>query len=283
MTRKGRIDEQAGGTYGSPEAAAGGQRSGVVRAQLLAPLTERMLDLAGVGVGDRVLDVAAGTGEQTLAAARRVGPTGAVLATDIAAQMLALAAEAAAQAGLRNVETRIRDARDLDLEPESFDAAISRLALMLVPERARAMAGIHRALKTGKKLAALVLATADECPFIALPMGIAGRCAGSPRAPLGDPGLFALGDPAKLTAAYRDIGFSEVTIEVARVQRRFPSLAVAMQNVRDILPEIPQLLMHATDAERAAAWAEIEGALRQFDGPDEFAVPHTFLIGVGTK
>jgi ubiquinone/menaquinone biosynthesis C-methylase UbiE len=283
MTDKRRIEDQAGGTYGSPEAAAAWQRSGVARAQVLAPLTERMLDLAGVGVGHRVLDVAAGTGEQTLAAARRVGPTGAVLATDIAAQMLALAAEAAAQAGLRNVETRVRDARDLDFEPESFDAAISRLALMLVPERTRAMAGVHRALKKDKKLAALVLATADECPFIALPMGIAGRCAGTPQAPFGDPGMFALGDPAMLATAYRDAGFREVTVEVARVQRRFPSLAVAMQNVRDLLPEIPMLLMHATDAERAAAWAEIERALRQFDGGDEFVVPQSYVIGVGTK
>src|SRR5215471_5497993 len=135
MTTERRIEEQAGGTYGSVEAAAGWRRSSVARAQVLAPLTERMLDLAGVGVGDRVLDVAAGAGEQSLAAARRIGPTGAVLATDIAAEMLALAAEAAAQAGLRNVETRVLDARDLDLEPESFDSAISRLALMLVPER----------------------------------------------------------------------------------------------------------------------------------------------------
>jgi SAM-dependent methyltransferase len=283
MTGKRRIEDQAGGTYGSSEAAAGWQRSSVARAHLLAPLTERMLDLAGVGVGHRVLDVAAGTGEQTLATARRVGPTGAVLATDVAAQMLALAAEAAAQAGLQNVEARVRDARDLDLEPESFDAAISRLALMLIPERAQAMAGIHRALKTGKKFAALVLATADECPFVALPMGIAGRCAGTPNAPFGDPGLFALGDPAMLAAAYRGAGFREVTVEVARVQRRFPSLGVAVQNVRDLLPEIPQLLMHATDAERASVWAEIESALRQFDGADEFVVPQSYVIGVGTK
>jgi SAM-dependent methyltransferase len=283
MTGKCRIEDQAGGTYGSSEAAASWQRSGVARAHLLAPLTEWMLDLAKVGVGHRVLDVAAGTGEQTLVAARRVGPTGAVLATDIAARMLALAAEAAAQAGLQNVETRVRDARDLDLEPESFDAAISRLALMLIPERAQAMASIHRALKTGKKFAALVLGMADECPFIALPVGIAGRGAGTPEAPFGDPGLFALGDPTMLAAAFRDTGFREVTVEVARVQRRFPSLGVAIQNVRDLLPEIPQLLMQATDAERASVWAEIEGALRQFDGAGEFVVPQTYVIGVGTK
>jgi ubiquinone/menaquinone biosynthesis C-methylase UbiE len=255
----------------------------VARAHVLAPLTERMLDLAGVGVGHRLLDVAAGTGEQTLAAARRVGPTGAVLAIDIAAPMLALAAEAAAQAGLQNVETRVLDARDLDLEPESFDAAISRLGLMLLPERGRALAGIHRALKSGKKFVALVLATPDECPLIALPVGIAARRAGTPQAPFGDPGLFALGDPAVLATAYRDAGFREVAVEAVPFQRRVPSLAVAVQTVRDLLPEISQLLMHATDAERAAAWAEIEAALRQFDGGDEFIAPQTYLIGVGTK
>ena len=120
MTGKRHSQDQAGGAYESCEAAAAWQRSGAARAQLLGPLTERMLDLAGVSLGHRVLDVGAGTGEQTLAAARRVGPSGAVLATDIATEMLALAAEAAAQAGFRNVETRLRDARNLDLEPGSM-------------------------------------------------------------------------------------------------------------------------------------------------------------------
>src|SRR5262249_42065761 len=157
----------------------------------------------------------------------------------------------------QNVETRVLDARHLDLEPESFDAAISRLALMLLPERAQALAGIHRALKSGGKFVGLVLATADECPFIALPMGVAAGRAGTPQAPFGDPGLFALGDPAVLAAAYRDAGFRAVAVEAVLFQRRVPSLAVAVQTVRDLLPEIPQLLMQATDAERAAAWAEI--------------------------
>ena len=191
--------------------------------------------------------------------------------------------EAAAQAGIQNVETRVVDARELDLEPESFDAAISRLALMLIPERARALKGIHRALKPGKKFAALVLATADESPLIAFPTAIAARRAGAPQAPFGDPGLFALGDPAVLAAAYRDAGFSQVAVEAAPCQRRLPSLAVAVQTVSDMLPEISELLTHATDSERAAAWAEIEVALGQFNRVDEIVAPQTFLIGVGTK
>ena len=86
-----------------------------------------------------------------------------------------------------------------------------------------------------------------------------------------------------LAAAYRDAGFSQVAVEAAPLQRRFPSLAVAVQTVRDLLPEISELLAHAPDAERAAAWAEIEGALRQFNSADEIVTPQTFLIGVGTK
>jgi SAM-dependent methyltransferase len=277
------IEDQTGGAYGSSEAASGWQRSAVARAQVLTPLTERMLDLVGVDTGHRVLDVAAGTGEQTLLAAHRVGPTGAVLATDIAQQMLALAAEAAARAGLRNVETLVQDARDLNLEPRSFDAVITRLALMLVPERPRVMAGIYRVLRPGKKFAALVLATADKCPLIAVPMQIAGRRAGAPQAPFGDPGMFALGDPAVLAAVFQDAGFRDVTVEAVPFQRRYPSLAVAIQNVRDMLPEISRLLMHVSETERAAAWAEIEDALREYDGIDGFVGPQTYLIGVGTK
>jgi ubiquinone/menaquinone biosynthesis C-methylase UbiE len=275
--------EQGGGVYGSAEAAEGWRRSAAARAQFLAPLTERMLDLAGIASGNRVLDVAAGTGEQTLLAARRVGANGSVVGTDISAQMLARAAEAARQAGLRNVETRVLDARSLDLEPASFDGAISRLALMLIPERYRALAGIHGALKPGKKFAALVLATAAECPFIALPLTVAGRRAGTPRAPFEDPGMFALGDPTVFRAAFERAGFRDVAVESVSVVRRYASLADGMQTCRDILPEVSELMAHLSRAERDSAWTEIQESMHQFEGADGFLVPQTYLIGVGTK
>ncbi len=278
----GRVDCEGGGTYGSVEAAQAWRRSAAARS-FLAPLTERMLDLAAIVDGHRVLDVAAGTGEQTVLAARRVGPNGSVLAVDLSPQMLALAANTAKQAGLHNVETRVLDARDLDVKPESVDAAISRLALMLIPERAKALAEIRRSLKPDKKFAALVLGTADECPFIALPLGIAAGRAGTPRAPFKDPGMFALGDPTVLETTYRHAGFRDVVIEAVRVERRFPSLAAAMQTCRDILPEIPELMVHVSETERAAAWLEIEGALRTFENADGIVFPQTYLIAVGTK
>lgn len=283
MTNATQIDGQDGGTYGSTEATEGWRRSGAARAELLGPITERMLDLAGIGLGNRVLDVAAGTGEQTLLAARRVGPNGFVLATDIAARMLAAAAEAARQAGLSNIETRLTDARTLDLPPNSFDAAISRVALMLIPERGKVLTGIRRALKPGGRLAIVVLGTAAECPFLATPLAIAARRARTPEAPFGDPGMFALGEPAILSAAYERAGFREVRVEVVRRQRQFASLAAAVQACRDLLPEVSELMVRHSQAERDAAWTEIEQVFRQFERADGFAAPQTFLIGVGTK
>lgn len=85
----------------------------------LGPATEIMLDMAKVGPGDRVLDVAAGAGDQTLHTAARVGQAGYVLATDISANILGFAAENARRDGYRNVETRVLDGENLDVPPGS--------------------------------------------------------------------------------------------------------------------------------------------------------------------
>jgi len=84
-------------------------RSQAKRSDVYGAATERMLDLADLRTGNRVLDVAAGTGEQTLLAAQRVGPSGYVLATDISTDMLNIAADAVRRAGLTNVGTRVMD------------------------------------------------------------------------------------------------------------------------------------------------------------------------------
>lgn len=86
---------------------------GPVLEEWLGNATERMLDAVGASEGGRVLDVAAGTGGQTIAAARRVGPEGKVVATDISPTILTYALNAAAEAGLTNVETVEVDGEEL--------------------------------------------------------------------------------------------------------------------------------------------------------------------------
>src|SRR6476660_611933 len=97
-------------------------------------ISERLVELAQVRPGSRVLDVAAGYGEPALTAARRAGPDGRVVATDIAAEMLAFGRERAAAAGLGNVEFVEADASSLDFPPASFDAAVSRWGIIFEPD-----------------------------------------------------------------------------------------------------------------------------------------------------
>ena len=118
MTTKSSDRTEAGRNWASPEVAEQWSRRQARRDKIYGPATEMMLDLAGIKAGDRVLDVAAGTGDQTLLAARRVGPSGYVLATDLSAAMLNVAAEAARKAGLTNIETRVMDSASLELDAD---------------------------------------------------------------------------------------------------------------------------------------------------------------------
>ena len=98
MTEQAR-ELPEGGTWGPREAAAEWRRGAAARLQAFGPATEMMLDLVMAAVGSRVLDVGAGAGDSTLLAAQRVGSRGRVLATDVSASMLEVAAEVARQAG----------------------------------------------------------------------------------------------------------------------------------------------------------------------------------------
>ena len=112
-------------------AAAAWHRWGPLLSRWLGPATETMLDMCCVTNGSRVLDVAAGAGEQSMTAAKRVGETGHVLATDISPDILEYAATTAKLAGFSNLSTRVMDGENLlELEADPFDAVISRVGLI---------------------------------------------------------------------------------------------------------------------------------------------------------
>ena len=116
-------------------------------------ISERLVELAGVQPGSRVLDVAAGYGEPTRTAATVAGPEGSVVATDISAEMLAFARERAKAAGLDNIEFVESDAAGLDFPEDSFDAAVSRWGIIFEPDGEAAAGRIRGFLKPGAKMA----------------------------------------------------------------------------------------------------------------------------------
>jgi SAM-dependent methyltransferase len=242
-----------------------------------------MLDLAGIGPGDRVLDLATGAGEPALTIAERVGPTGYVLATDIAPNILAFAAQVAADRGLSNVETRVMDGERLDLPDESFDVVTSRVGLIYFPDQQGALAETRRVLKPGGRVAAIVYTTPERNPFFSIPVGIIRRRANLPPPALGQPGPFSLGGDGVLAAAFEQAGFKEVRTAVVPSPLRLASAAECVRFERESFGALHQMLSGLTEPEREAAWEEIARELAQFEGPDGFAGPCEMIVGVGTK
>jgi ubiquinone/menaquinone biosynthesis C-methylase UbiE len=181
----------------------------------------------------RVLDVAAGAGEQTIAIAQRVGITGHVLATDISSEILDYAQKACNLAGLSNVETRVMDGENLALEPASFDAVVSRVGLIYFPNRQEALAGMRRVLKPGGRIAAMVYTAAERNQFFSLPVSIIRQRAQLPPPAPGQPGPFSLAAPGVLEGAYREAGFHDIKVEVVEAPLRLPSAAECVRFERE--------------------------------------------------
>jgi SAM-dependent methyltransferase len=265
-------------------AAEAWDRWGTLLSRWLGPATETMLDLAGVATGSRVLDVAAGAGEQTLAAARRVGFAGQVLATDISAVILEYAERAARLAGLDNVATHAIDGERLDdLDAGPFDAVISRVGLIYFPNQQSALQGMRNKLRPGGRVAAMVYASAECNGFFSIPVSIIRRRAQLPPPLPGQPGPFSLGQPEVLEQALADAGFKDIHVERVDAPVRLASASECLQFEQESFGALHQMLGGVSDIEKDAAWEEIEQALRQFEKARQFEGPCEMLIAVGTR
>jgi ubiquinone/menaquinone biosynthesis C-methylase UbiE len=265
------------------DAAEAWHRWGPTLSAWLGPATEIMLDMAGITTGSRVLDVAAGAGEQTIRAARRVGPSGYVLATDIAPKILTFAEEAVGQAGLTNVETQAMDGENLDLEEGAFDSVISRVGLISFPDQHKALTGMHRVLKPGGTIAAIVYSTPENNRFFSIPVSIIRRRAQLPPPLPGQPGPFSLGSSGVLEEAFRAAGFQEVETRRVAAPLRLPSAAECVRFERESFGALHQLMAGLDATEREATWREIAHELAQYEGASGFEGPCELLVCVGVK
>ncbi|MBW3663190.1 MAG: class I SAM-dependent methyltransferase [Actinobacteria bacterium] len=249
----------------------------------LGEATELMLDEAGIGIGSHVLDVAAGAGGQTLAAARRVGPTGRVLATDISPAILTFAASEAARAGATNVATRELDGENLDLPEGTFDAVVSRVGLIYFPDQQGALAGMHRVLRPGGRVGAVVYSTATNNEFFSIPVSIIRRRANLPPPAVGQPGPFSLGSPGVIEDALTAAGFSDVRTHRVAAPLRMPSAAECVRFERESFGALHQMLSALDATEREDAWDEIVAELARFEAGDGFEGPCELIVASGAK
>lgn len=243
-----------------------------------------MLDAARLRPGARVLDVAAGAGDQTLDIAHRVGPTGEVLATDIAGRMVALAQARVQAAGLTQVRTRAADAQALGLAGACFDAAICRLGLMFCAAPRLALAEMHAALAPGGRVSVLVFSHAARNPCIAMLMQTARRHAGLPPAdPQEAGGLLSLGAPGLLARLLAEAGFVDVEVQALDAPFRLPSSDDYVDFVQRAGSPAIELLRGLPAGAQQAAWDDIHRQLAVFDTPGGWAGPNELLLGSATR
>lgn len=246
--------------------------------------TDAMLAMAEVRPGARVLDVAAGAGDQTLDIAERVGPTGSVLATDMSPAILQFAKDKARRVGYSNVKMQTADGENLKVTEGDFDAAICRLGLMFFPDPSKGLREMFRALKPGGRACTMVFSTPDMNPCVSIMVSTAFKHAGlPPRDPYQPGGLLSLGKPGLIDELYRQAGFSRVATTKVTAPFRLPSVKDYLEFVRTSASPILQILGRLDDAARNAAWAEIESSLSAFETPGGWEGPNELLLTVGRR
>ncbi len=249
----------------------------------LGPATQRMLDMAQVRAGDRVLDVAAGAGGQGIAA-RRVGPEGSVLATDLSPAILEHAARAAKAAGVNNISTLELDGERLhELGAASFDAAISRVGLIYFPDRQQALSGIHHALRDGGRFATVTYSTAAANGFFSVPVSIVRERAQLPTPAPGQPGPFSLADPDVLVRELAQAGFHDIEVELIDAPVLLSSAAECTRFERESFGALHQMLGALAADDQKLVWEEIESALAEYDTDDGFVGPCELVIAGATR
>ncbi|MEP7183001.1 MAG: class I SAM-dependent methyltransferase [Betaproteobacteria bacterium] len=250
----------------------------------LSLATDAMLGMASVERGSRVLDVAAGAGDQTLDIAERVGPEGYVLATDLSPAILALAQENAARAGYTNVSTQVADGECLGVEGSSFDAAVCRLGLMFLPDPLRGLREMHRALRPGGGVCTMVFSRPERNPCITILMSSALKHAGLPaRDPYLAGGLLSLGKPGLTDELFKEAGLSDVATTTIDAPFRLQSVEHYLDFIRSSASPIQQILRRLDKAAADAAWAEIAERLSEFGTYDGWEGPNELLLTAGRR
>jgi SAM-dependent methyltransferase len=195
----------------------------------LAPATTALLEAAGVGAGDAVLDLAAGPGGAGLAAAELVGASGTVVLSDLASEMVAVAARRAS--AYPQVRTAVFDQSEIAAEDGEFDAVISRHGLMFAEDGTAAVREAARVLREGGRYAAMTWGPREQNPWLGLVLDAVGEQFGVPFPPPNVRGPFSLDDAARLRSVLVDGGLAGVSTQAIETPMHAASLEAWWERV----------------------------------------------------
>lgn len=260
--------------YGWDKAAAHYERTWHAQ---LEPAQTALLDMANLVPGEHVLDLACGTGLVTFRAAELAGAHGAVLGTDISAEMIAACENAARARGIANCRFERMDAEELALENESFDVALCALGLMYAPNPERVVTEMHRVLLPGGRAVCAVWGERARCGWAEI-FPIVDARVQSEVCPL----FFRIGTGDGLEHAYAAAGFTGIQ------SRRFAATLdyrSADEACEAAFAGGPVALAYSrfTQDMRAEACAEYLASIEAYRRGDGYAVPGEFVVVSGIK
>ena len=260
--------------YGWDRAAAEYERYWQRR---LEPAQTCLLEMAALRPGERVLDVACGTGLVTLRAAAAVAPDGEVVGTDISERMVEATRAAAAARRLQNITCARMDAEELRLPEASFDVALCALGLMYVPEPCRALQEMHRVLKPGGRAVAAVWGQRDRCGWAEI-FPIVDARVQSEVCPL----FFQLGTKDTLARTFTSAGYVDVVAERLSTVLHFDSAEEAC-GAAFVGGPVALAYAHFDERTRTEVHAEYLDSLAPYRDGAAYAVPGEFVIVRGRK
>jgi len=226
-------------------------------------LNDHLIALAHIEAGQRVLDIATGIGEPAVTAARRVGPSGQVVAIDQSPSMLAIARERVAALGLQNMHVLELDAEQLHLLEAPFDAALCRWGFMYLPHLVSALQGLRQRLLPGGRVAAAVWPAPSRVPMLSVPREIISQYIEVPSPPPGMPGLFSLSDVGRLEQAFTQAGWSGVGSESLELNLELDSAADYAQFMQAISPSLNALLASQSTEQQERIWQAVRETVQK--------------------
>jgi SAM-dependent methyltransferase len=261
------------------DAATGWHHNSALIREWLRDATRRLLDAARIAPGAKVLDVAAGAGDQTCDIVQRVGEHGAVWVSDISPRILALAQDTLRDVAGTRLNFQVADAQALGMAGASFDAVVCRLGLMFCSSPLAALREMRQALRPGGRVSALVFSTPETNPCVAITMRTAQQHAGLPSADPFAPGsLLSLGRPGLMARWLGDAGFGEVEVTPLAAPFCLPSASDYVEFVRSSGSPVIEVLRPLTAAQQADAWNDISQQLGRFATPRGWVGPNELLL-----
>jgi ubiquinone/menaquinone biosynthesis C-methylase UbiE len=243
----------------------------------IEPAQKRLLEMVALRPGERVLDIACGTGLITFPAAMSVGPQGSVVGTDISEAMVQLGRNDAAKRGLANVGFQRVDAEALDFPQSSFDAAMCSLGLMYLPEPLNALRLVLQLLKPGGRFAATVWGQRDRCGWAGIFPVVDARVK-SEVCPM----FFQLGTGDNLQTAMESAGFDDIQLERLVKPLDYASAEDAI-GAAFVGGPVALAYAHFDEDTRDEAHAEYLRTIDPYRRGKGYSIPGEFVAAVGWK